>query len=157
MRGQIAFVAVAWALGCVMAGVCGRTSAAPAGGPRAFCAANPNDDNPTPSYSEAKAPEVPPDVAKAGANAWRCMDGKVFVCHIGADGYPCQKLDPNPSAAKPVRDFCAAHPGSDFVPMYVIGASATTWRCQGAEPQALKTETLDKRDFLKSVWKPLSD
>ena len=85
------------------------------------------------------------------------MDGKVLTCNIGADGYPCQKLDPSPKPAKPVRDFCAAHPGSDFVPMYVIGASATTWRCEGPAPQPLRTETLDKRNFLKSAWKPLPD
>jgi len=155
MRVRIASVAVVSAMACMAVGVCRQASAAPADGVRAFCAANPSDDNPSRSYPAGKRGGVPPEVAKAGANTWRCMDGNVLVCNVGADGYPCQKLDPDPKPAKPVRDFCAAHPGSDFVPMYVIGASATTWRCQGAAPQALKTETLDKRDFLKSAWKPL--
>lgn len=155
MRIRIASVAVVSAMACLAVGVCRQASAAPADGVKAFCAANPNDDNPSRSYPAGKTGGVPPEVAKAGANTWRCMDGKVLVCNVGADGYPCQKLDPDPKPAKPVRDFCAAHPGSDFVPMYVIGDSATTWRCDSVTPKPLKTQPLDARNFVKGAWNAL--
>ena len=72
-----------------------------------FCAAHPDSDFPArafygSAYSEAK---IPKPVRKAGANAWRCMDGKVLVCRIGADGRPCQKLD---AAATPSGQKSAA-------------------------------------------------
>ncbi len=138
--------------GCVTAAAFGVCRAAPpAATTKAFCAANPNDDNP----ARASATEVPPEVKQAGGNVWRCMDGRVLICNIGADGYPCQKMDPSLKPAKPVRDFCAAHPGSDFVPMYVLGASASTWRCDGATPRPLKTQLLDERDFVKGAWQAL--
>ena len=131
--------------------------AAPARSVAAFCAAHPNADDPArafygPAFSSGL---VPPEVAQSGANAWRCMDGKVRVCAIGADGYACQKLDPSAEPSKPVRDYCAANPGSSFVPMVVIGRSASTWRCDGAAPHALETQKLDKRGFIASHWRPL--
>ncbi len=80
--------------GILVALACGHAVAAESG-VAAFCAAHPDSDFPArafygSAYSETK---VPKPVRKAGANAWRCMDGRVLVCHIGADGRPCQKLD----------------------------------------------------------------
>jgi hypothetical protein len=123
----------------------------------AFCAANPNNDNPAKAFYGArfKPHMIPPKVARSGANAWRCMAGRAWVCDIGADGYACQKLNPDPAPAKPVRDYCAANPGSDFVPMVVIGDSASTWRCAGRLPRPLQTQALDPRGFIRKAWRPL--
>jgi hypothetical protein len=124
----------------------------------AFCAANPNNDNPAKAFYGPrlfKPGQVPQEVARSGANTWRCMGGRVWVCSIGADGYACQKLNPDPAPSKPVRDYCAANPGSDFVPMVVIGASASTWRCAGRLPRPLQTQALDQRNFIRKSWRPL--
>lgn len=132
--------------------------AAPLTSVRAFCAANPNNDNPAKAFYGPRLYKpglVPQDVARSGANAWRCMGGRVLVCNIGADGYACQKLNPNPIPSKPVRDYCAANPGSDFVPMVVIGNSARTWRCAGRMPRPLQTQALDQRNFIRKSWRPL--
>jgi len=148
---RIAAVMVLLAFGC------GHAAAAE-NGVTAFCAAHPESDFPArafygSAYSEAK---IPKPVREAGANAWRCMDGRVLVCHIGADGRPCQKLDANPTPSKPIKDYCAANPASDFVPMVVVGQSSSTWRCHAGSPEVLKTDALDKRGFIQSAWRPLS-
>ena len=135
-----------------------KAGAAPHTGVRAFCAANPNNDNPAKAFYGPRLYRpglVPADVAGSGANAWRCMGGRVLVCNIGADGYACQKLNPDPAASKPVRDYCAANPGADFVPMVVIGDSASTWRCAGRLPRVLQTQALDRRNFIGKSWRPL--
>jgi hypothetical protein len=147
------------AMAAVLLASAPAVQAAPAAGVAAYCAAHPNADDPGRAfYGAASKPElVPPEVANAGANTWRCMDGWVQVCAIGADGRACGKLDPGLSPTKPVRDYCAANPGSDFVPIVVIGNSATTWRCNGAVPHPLETQRLDKRGFIASRWRPLSN
>jgi len=135
-----------------------QAGAAPHTGVRAFCAANPNNDNPAKAFYGPRLYRpglVPADVARSGANNWRCMGGRVLVCNIGADGYACQKLNPDPAASKPVRDYCAANPGADFVPMVVIGDSASTWRCAGRLPRVLQTQALDRRNFIGKSWRPL--
>lgn len=135
-----------------------QAGAAPHTSVRAFCAANPNNDNPAKAFYGPRLYRpglVPADVARSGANAWRCMGGRVLVCNIGADGYACQKLNPDPAASKPVRDYCAANPGADFVPMVVIGNSASTWRCAGRLPRVLQTQALDRRNFIGKSWRPL--
>jgi hypothetical protein len=131
--------------------------AAPPSRVAAFCAANPTRDNPAKAFYGPGFRQglVPAEVASAGANTWRCMDGRVWVCNAGADGYACQKLNPSPTASQPVRAYCAANPGSDFVPMVVIGDSASTWRCVGRTPRRLQTQLLDKRNFIRKAWRPL--
>jgi hypothetical protein len=132
-------------------------NAAPASSVRAFCAANPNSDNPARAFygPQFRFGAVPKEVARAGANTWRCMDGRVLVCNLGADGYACQKLNPNPAPSKPVRDYCAANPGSAFVPMVVIGNSSRTWRCAGRMPRPIASQSLDRRGFIGKSWRPL--
>ena len=131
--------------------------AAPAIGVGYYCVVHRNVDNPGRDFYGAayKTDIVPPAVIKAGANTWRCMDGRVQVCAVGADGRACGKLDPGLSPAKPVRAYCGVNPGSDFVPMVVIGNSATTWRCTGAVPYPLETQKLDKRGFVVGRWRAL--
>jgi hypothetical protein len=138
-----------------------RTASSADAGPSrdigAFCAANPNKDFPAKAFYGPKFQfgMTPKEVARRGANDWRCMDGKVWICNVGADGRACEKLDPDPKPSEPVRQFCAANPGADFVPMVVIGNSATTWRCRGVTAEPLETQRLDKRNFIKKAWRPL--
>jgi hypothetical protein len=122
-----------------------------------YCRAHPDEDFPAKAFYGPKFQfgMTPREVARHGANAWRCADGRVWICHIGADGRACNRLNPDPAPAQPVREFCTANPGADFVPMVVVGDSATTWRCRGATPEPLDAERLDKRGFITKAWRPL--
>jgi hypothetical protein len=144
------------AIGLALALGAGQAVAAESG-VTSYCAAHPDSDFPARDFygSVYNPSKIPKPVRKAGANAWRCMNGRVLVCRIGADGRPCQKLDSDPTPAPPIKTYCSANPSADFVPMVVIGQSSSTWRCQAGTPRALKTEALDKRGFIQSAWRPL--
>jgi hypothetical protein len=150
-------ILVGFAITAGLAGLAASAHAAPSFSVRAFCAANRNSDNPAKAFYGPgfRFGMVPKQVASAGANTWRCMDGRVLVCNVGADGYACQKLNPNPAPSKPVRDYCAANPGSGFVPMVVIGNSSRTWRCVGRTPRPIDSQSLDQRGFIRKSWRPL--
>jgi hypothetical protein len=130
---------------------------APPSSARAFCAAHPVSDNPARAFYGPgfRFGMIPKDVAAAGANTWRCLGGRVLVCNVGADGYACQQLNPAPSPPAPVRDYCAANPGSGFVPMVVIGNSSRTWRCAGRTPRPSASQVLDARGFIRKSWRSL--
>ena len=146
----------------ICAAACGASLGSPAraaqgGDIQTFCAARHNDDAPWaafygPSYHVGM---VPAQVTAAGANTWRCMDGRVWVCNVGADGYACQKMNPSLRPSAPVRQFCKTNPDADFVPMVVIGNSSSLWRCRGGAAEPIQSRVLDQRDFSKDAWRPL--
>ena len=148
--GPVAIVAIV-----ALAGF--SANARPAQTVGAYCRAHPNADSPAKDFYGPKFQfgMTPREVARGGGNDWRCMDGRVWICHIGADGRACNKLSSDPAPSQPVREFCAANPGADFVPMFVIGDSATTWRCHGPTPEPLASERLDRRGFITKAWRPL--
>jgi hypothetical protein len=152
LRSNAALISIAG-----LAGFALSANAGPAGNVVAYCRAHPNADFPAKAFYGPKFQfgMTPSEVARRGANDWRCMDGRTWICHIGADGRACNKLNPDPAPSQPVREFCAANPGTDFVPMVVIGDSASTWRCRGETPESLETERLDKRGFIAKAWRPL--
>jgi hypothetical protein len=123
-----------------------------------FCAAEKNNDNPGRDYygTSFNFSLIPKPVAASGAGSWRCMDGRVWVCNRGADGYLCQKMNASLKPIEAMTEFCRSNPGADFIPMYAIGNSSSTWRCLGAAPAPLATQVLDKRQFIKSAWRPLA-
>jgi len=86
--------------------------------------------------------------------SWRCMDGTVYACNVGAN-LPCDAkppADPQPTAA--MKTYCAENAGADFIPMYVTGHDSTyAWSCAGTEPKrGERTSPLDARGFVGSVW-----
>jgi len=153
-RGHLAAIA-AVILG--LFGLAASAHAAPYSSVGGFCAAHPNDDNPAKAFygADLHPGEIPDEVSKSGANVWRCMDARAWGCTVGADGYLCQKLDPDPTPSKPIRDYCATHPGADFVPMVVVGNSFSTWRCLAKGPSPQQMQILDKRGFVKNAWRLL--
>ena len=140
-----------------LAGMATEANARPTMNVTAYCRAHPNNDDPARAFygPRFQLGTTPREVARRGANDWRCMDGRVWICNLGADGYACQKLSSDPRPSGPVRKFCAKNPGADFVPMVVIGDSATNWRCDGSAAVALETQSLDKRGFIAKSWRPL--
>jgi hypothetical protein len=139
--------------------------------PFAYCRAVGTIDAPDARYT---GPRVPPSVARGLQKAfaappdgplepflessfWRCMDGKVYACSIGAN-LPCQeKADTSRTPSSGVKEFCRAN--SDVVvPMYVTGrATVYEWRCANGQPEIVRRVTeVDARGFLANVWYALA-
>lgn len=162
-------IALRAALALLLLGV---PSAAPAAegqsDPFAYCAAVGTIDAPEAPYA---GPAVPASIARGLQKAfgvapgeplaafergtsWRCMDGAVYACNVGAN-LPCTaKPDADPQPTEGMREYCASNTGSDFIPMYVTGHDTLySWSCAGNEPKrGERTASLDARGFVASIW-----
>jgi len=140
--------------------------------PFAYCAAIGTIDAPGPDYT---GPAMPDTIVKAlqkasGASAdmpaevfrqgsyWRCMDGKVYGCFVGAN-LPCTdkaNTDRTPTAAE--NDYCKANPSSDFIPAAVTGHDTVfEWRCQNDGPEIAKQVfQVDSSGYIAKIWYLLS-
>lgn len=98
--------------------------------------------------------------AKGGPNGdsrqtqaqYRCMNGKVMVCFVGAN-LPCTKM--NAKRENPGADvFCRENPDAGSVPAYAIGHdSIHTYRCRSGKAEVTETtRQLDQRGFAKDLW-----
>ena len=137
-------------------------------GPFTYCAAVRTIDAPDTRYQGPAVPEpvarglqkefgVAPEeplAAFARGTTWRCMDGAVYACNVGAN-LPCQEkpaTDPQPSDG--MRTYCKENPGSDFIPMYVTGhGTIYDWSCvNGVVTRGKRTAELDARGYIASIW-----
>ncbi len=99
-----------------------------------------------------------PDDALLQAQAkFRCMNGKAYVCFIGAN-LPCGKLNTS-RENEGAENFCRSEPEADFVPMSATGHdSVYSYRCHDGKPEVLRaTYELDERGFAKSLWMALPE
>jgi hypothetical protein len=128
--------------------------------PRAYCSRVGDDDEPRSS---------PPSLASAikrlfnlkgnnlpTAGYYRCAEGHVLVCWVGAN-IPCGKA--NTARELPAASqWCATHPDSDFIPMVVTGHDTVySWRCVGHAAQAgAPIGKLDARGFFDENWKQVN-
>lgn len=149
------------------------TTAAPASqsftDPFAYCAAVGTIDAPDARYS---GPQVPDEVINgykkaAGLEAssepldvlkkttiWRCMDGKVYACNFGANLSCNSKANTDKTPTQAIKDYCAANPDSDFVPMAVTGHSTIySWHCVKGTPELLdQIGKVDAAGYLAQIW-----
>jgi hypothetical protein len=148
--------------------VAGPALARPYADPFAYCAAVGTVDAPDQRYTGptvpesialglrrafGAAPDAPIETFVRGTS-WRCMDGKVYACNVGAN-LPCQgKADTNRVAAAPVAEFCRENPQADVVPAYVTGRDTVyEWRCENGAPEAGRQfDAPDPRGFLTNIW-----
>jgi hypothetical protein len=97
--------------------------------------------------------EMPASVREA--TRWRCMDGAVWVCPMGAN-LPCTERADTTTMPSPAMDrFCSGSPpNADAIPAYVTGrATVYAWRCEGASAvTARQVFTPDPQGFLSEVW-----
>jgi hypothetical protein len=124
-------VALLLCLGMLCAG--GRGAALAAGetfaDPFAYCAAVGTIDAPDARYTGARMPESIARGLKQALGApagapltpflehsfWRCMDGQVYACTVGAN-IPCQeKADTSGTPTAAMADFCRSRPGQDVI------------------------------------------
>ncbi len=139
--------------------------------PFAYCAAVGTIDAPDARYTGPKVPEVvakallkalntpgpPLDVLESGSY-WRCVDGNVYACFVGAN-LPCEEkasTDRTPTQAE--KDFCQQNPSSDFIPAVVTGrATVYEWRCSNGAPEIVRQVAQpDARGFFSNIWYKLS-
>lgn len=165
--------AVLCLLGLVV-GACGagQESATTTSDPFAYCAAVTTADRPGAAYVGAPVPDpvaealreavgAPQDVPLARFKktlSWRCMDGRVYGCTVGAN-LPCQaKAETSRTPSEGVRDYCRANPDAPFIPAYVTGhATVYEWRCTGGKGEIVKEiATPDARGYLSDIWYPLT-
>jgi hypothetical protein len=144
------------------------TQAATFSDPFAYCAAVGTVDEPDARYVGPKMPDViVKGVMKAsGASAdapvelfakssyWRCMDGKVYACTVGAN-LPCTaRADTSRTPTASETEFCAANPNADVVPAAVTGRETVyEWRCKDGAPEVVRQVfTPDARGFISNFW-----
>jgi len=136
--------------------------------PFAYCAAVGTADTPDVRYTGPRMPDVLAQGLKkaSGASAdapiemfttgayWRCMDGKVYACTIGAN-LPCDsKANTDKTPTQPELDFCAANPTSDVIPADVTGHDTIyAWICKAGQPAIDKQVfQVDKQGYIVEIW-----
>lgn len=98
--------------------------------------------------------ELPADVPlPAGSVFWRCMQGKVYVCAVGANlacGSKADQAKRNPGA----ESYCREHPVTTAVPAYATGHTTLyAWRCaEGKAVRGRAIADLDERGFRSDLW-----
>jgi hypothetical protein len=136
--------------------------------PFAYCKAVGTIDSPDSRYVGPKVPEVivgglqkafgaPPDApleAFTKGTYWRCMDGKVYACNVGAN-LPCdQKADVSREPNQGMVEWCESNPDSEFIPAYASGrATIYEWKCKGKEPEIVRELTKpDAAGYISNIW-----
>jgi hypothetical protein len=97
--------------------------------------------------------DMPGDVLLNGTS-WRCMEGKVYGCFVGAN-LPCQaKADTSRTPTEAEKEFCQQNPDSEFIPAVVTGRETVyEWRCNKGEPEVGRALTQpDAAGFLANIW-----
>ena len=173
IRRPIALLVVSGLTGCANAAG-GNLTSTPAAftDPFAYCAAVSTIDAPDARYTGPQVPDavvnglrkalhassdLPSDVLARGTS-WRCMDGRVYACFVGAN-LPCEsKANTDRTPTQPERDYCAQNPNSDFIPAVVTGRETVyEWRCVNGEPQiARQLAQPDARGFISDIWYAIS-
>lgn len=105
-------------------------------------------------FPDAKS--VPADDELETQAIFRCMNGKVLVCAVGAN-LPCVKMNAardNPGA----NEFCRQNPADeDSVPAYAVGHdSVYSYKCRNGRAEVVEpTWDLDERGFARKLWAEL--
>ena len=138
------------------------------GDPFAYCEAVGTIDTPDARYAGAAMPEVivkglmkvfnaPPDAPLdffARGSFWRCMDGKVYACSVGAN-IPCEsKADTRTTPNEGMTNWCSANPDTDFIPASAAGRETVyEWRCTKGAPQIVRQVlSPDAGGFISAFW-----
>jgi hypothetical protein len=104
------------------------------------------------------APESAPLTPFLENSFWRCMDGKVYACNVGAN-LPCQgKADASRTPTAGMIDFCKENLNTDFIPAVATGRETVyAWQCTNGAPTITREVVEpDARGFLKNIWYEIS-
>ena len=136
-----------------------------------YCEAVGTIDTPDERFTGAEVPDVIAEGVRAAFGAedvdlevyqrgtfWRCMDGKVYACNVGAN-LPCKsKADVSREPTQPMIDFCADNTGSDYIPAVVTGRTTVyEWACDDTTPVIVDIVTeVDGQGYLQFIWQELT-
>jgi hypothetical protein len=140
--------------------------------PFAYCAVLGTIDAPDSRYIGAKVPEVVAQGLKKAFGApadaplgpflrntfWRCMDGQVYACTVGAN-LPCQeRADVSRKPTQGMTDFCKNNPHAEVIPAVATGrATVYEWTCANDLPEVVRQFAQpDARGFLSNIWYAIS-
>jgi hypothetical protein len=154
---RLAFAAIVISLGAVLPPCGGIAAPAARESPVAYCARVGTDDTlRAPPAALASAIKRLFDIRgrlALRAAYYRCADGAVKVCFVGAN-LPCGKANTskNPPA---VARWCEMHPDTELIPLYVTGHdSLYSWHCLGAKAATGAPHgALDAQGFFEDYWK----
>ena len=136
--------------------------------PFAYCAAVGTLDAPDARYTGEQPPaavieglraafdapaDTPADFYSNGA-FWRCADGQVKACFVGAN-LPCDaKADLSETPNAGTVAFCKENPSAEVVPAAATGrATVFTWSCaDGAPVKGEQVAQADAQGFIADFW-----
>jgi hypothetical protein len=132
-------------------------AAAPRESPRSYCARVGTDDT-----LRAPPPSLAPAIRRLfnirghyapKAAYYRCADGAVKVCFVGAN-LPCSKANTRKNLPAVAR-WCETHPDTESIPLYVTGHdSLYSWHCVGSKAvTGAPHGPLDARGFFTEYWR----
>lgn len=135
--------------------------------PFAYCAAVGTIDAPDARYTGAAMPE---SVARAlqtasqdAANVplaqlmqdsvWRCMDGSLYACTVGAN-LPCQdKANTSQTPSPEMTQYCQANPSGDIPAVVTGNTTIYEWSCEnGVATRGNQFWLVDARGFIANLW-----
>ena len=140
--------------------------------PFAYCAAVGTIDAPGARYLGPKVPDAiarglraatqsRPDMPRelfVNASFWRCMDGQVYACWVGAN-LPCwEKANTSQTPTADMTKYCQANPNAAGMPGYVTSsATVYTWSCKnGVATPGRQFWQVYARGFIANIWYALS-
>jgi hypothetical protein len=86
------------------------------------------------------------------------MNGRVWVCHFGAN-LPClEKADKSRMPNSEMEDFCKTNPTADIIPAAATGrATVYAWKCNQGNPEvARQVFQVDPQGYLADFWYELA-
>lgn len=88
---------------------------------------------------------------------WRCMEGEVWGCFVGAN-LPCwAKADTSETPTEGMKEYCQEQVDG-FIPAFATGRETVyEWECQDGEPTIVKQLVeVDPRGYPSLIWHKLS-
>jgi len=88
---------------------------------------------------------------------WRCQDGEVYGCEIGASGRGCMRFSRSTKPTQALREYCTKNPNQG-VPN-AANDTAHSWECKGKIPvldARYGPAQLDKYGYYVGSWKKVS-
>ncbi|MEA4907619.1 MAG: hypothetical protein VB089_08365 [Anaerolineaceae bacterium] len=136
--------------------------------PYAYCAAVSNADTPGREYVGEAFPDALAQALKDASGAsedapmqlfqenafWRCMDGHVYACTVGAN-LPCEsKAVTDVTPTTEMNDFCDINPNAEVIPAVVTGHDTVyQWRCAGKTPTVVEQVfDVDAQGYIANIW-----
>jgi len=91
--------------------------------------------------------------SQPGSIFWRCMDGAVYVCAVGANLVCDGKADRAKNNAG-AGNFCRDNPDAKVVPAYATGhATIYEWHCAGGRAsRGRQLGRIDRRGYPSDIW-----